>query len=226
LRTTAWVYADVLLVSSGDPARTMSGIGADSYAVVWGEPDGLASGGLTFVPEGIRLDGKRLLGGSLASLSIARDELRSVRIGRAQHERIGGRPALIVELADGRAVPISASGPGILSELADLLGALRSQRAEKTGQVVVIVPLRRGSIQQARLLIAEGPPFDPESVGLKRHHVFVTEREAVFVFDTPDVSHAVARLADPAVWNAAEAWRDCLDGEPRVAEHIYAWPQE
>jgi hypothetical protein len=204
----------------------MSGIGANSYAVVWGEPDGLASGGLRFVPEGIRLEGKRLLGGSLASLLIARDELRSVRIGRAQHERIGGRPALIVELADGRTVPISAPGPGILAELADLLGALRSQRAEETGQVLVIVPLREGSFEQARSLIEQGPPFDPESVGLKRHHVFVTEHEAVFVFDTTDVSDAVSRLADPVLWTAAEAWRSCLDGEPRVAEHIYAWPHE
>ena len=204
----------------------MSGVGGDSYAVVWGEPDGLASGGLTFVPEGIRLEGKRMLGGSLASLSIARDELRSVRIGHARHERIGGRPALIVELADGRTVPISAPGPGILTELADLVGALRSQRAERTGQVVVIVPLRIGSSDQARSLIEHGPPFDPASVGLRRHHVFVTEREAVFVFETLDVSHAVSRLADPVVWTAADAWRNCLEGEPRVAEHIYAWPQE
>lgn len=51
--------------------------------------------------------------GSLACprlhLLIACDQLRSARIGRAQHER---RPALIVELADGRTVPISAPGPG------------------------------------------------------------------------------------------------------------------
>lgn len=204
----------------------MSGPGADSYAVVWGEPDGLASGGLTFVPEGVRLEGKRLLGGSLASLSIAREELRGVRIGRAQRERIGGRPALIVELTDGRTVPISAPGPGILTELADLLGALRLQRAEQTGQVVVIVPLRKGSLVQARTLIAQGPPFDPGSVGLEHHHVFVTEHEAVFVFDTLDVAHAVSQLADPALWTAAQAWHGCLEGEPRVAEHIYAWPNE
>ena len=201
-------------------------MGPGSYAVVWGEPDGLASGGLTFVPEGIRLEGKRLLGGRLASLLIGRDQLRSVRIGRAQHERIGGRPALVVELADGRTVPISAPGPGLLAELADLLGALRSQRAQETGQVLVIVPLRKGSIEPARSLIEQGPPFDPESVGLTRHHVFVTEREAVFVFDTTDVSHAVTRLADPDLWTAAEAWRSCLDGEPRIAEHIHAWPHE
>jgi hypothetical protein len=219
-------FADALPASLDDPARTMSGMGAGSYAVVWGESDGLSSGGLTFVPEGIRLEGTRLLGGSLASLLIAREELRSVRIGRAQHERIGGRPALIVELADGRTVPISAPGPGILAELADLLGALQAQRADETGQVVVIVPLRKGSFEKVRNLIGRGPPFDPESVGLKRHHVFVTEREAVFVFDTADVSHAVSRLADPVLWTAAEDWSGCLDGDPRVAEHIYAWPHE
>ena len=204
----------------------MSGISPRSYAVVWGEPDGLAAGGLTFVPEGIRLEGKQLLGGRLASLLIAPDQLRGVRIGRAQHERIGGRPALVVELADGRTVQISAPGPGILAELADLLSALRSQRAEETGQVLVIVPLRKGSIEQARNLIEQGPPFDPESVGLTHHHVFVTEHEAIFVFDTPDVSHALTRLADPALWTAAEGWHSCLDGEPRIAEHIYAWPHQ
>jgi hypothetical protein len=108
----------------------------------------------------------------------------------------------------------------------EVLGALRSQRAGETGQVVVIVPLRKSSLEQARGLIEQGPPFDPESIGLKRHHVFLTEHEAVFVFETADVSHALSRLADPVLWTAADAWRGCLDGEPRVAEHIYAWPQE
>jgi hypothetical protein len=186
----------------------------------------LAAGRLTLVPEGILLDGTRQRGGRLATWLIARKDLKAVRIGRAPHERIRGRPALIVELADGSSVALSALGPGVLGELADLLAALPSQQAEKAGHVLVIVPLRKGSLARARTLIEHGPPFDPETVGLEHHDVFLTEREAVFIFDVPDMQCAVARLADSALWSAAADWRSCIAGKPRIAEQTYTWTRD
>ena len=35
-----------------------------------------------------------------------------------------------------------------------------------------------------RALLADGPPFDPEALGLDRHQVFLTATEAIFVFES------------------------------------------
>lgn len=91
-------------------------------------------------------------------------------------------------------------------------------------RIVVVAALREGMRDTARLLVQEGPPFDPEQSSLSRHDVYLTEREVVFVFEGPDARHAVERLVgDPGVLRAAGAWRDCLEGRPRLAEPAFAW---
>ena len=45
-------------------------------------------------------------------------------------------------------------------------------------RAVIVIPLRVGMSKDAARLLRGGPPFDPEKVGLERHHVFVTEEEA------------------------------------------------
>jgi hypothetical protein len=90
--------------------------------------------------------------------------------------------------------------------------------------VVVVAPLKEGAQEAARLLIQGGPPFDPAETSLVRHHVYLTEREVVFVFEGPDAKTAVeALVGDPGVWKAATAWRDCLAGRPRIADEVFAW---
>lgn len=91
-------------------------------------------------------------------------------------------------------------------------------------RVVVVAPLKEGARETARLLIEEGPPFDPGATSLVRHHVYLTDREVVFAFEGPEARATVERLVgDPGVWKAATAWRDCLAGRPRIAEETFAW---
>jgi len=90
-------------------------------------------------------------------------------------------------------------------------------------RLAVVVPVRKGKHDKAQRLLAEGPPFDPEHVGLERHEVFLGERDAIFVFDaTSDVSLAKL-LADAALWASAAAWHDVADGPPRLVRAFYAW---
>jgi hypothetical protein len=90
--------------------------------------------------------------------------------------------------------------------------------------VVVVAPLKEGARDTARVLIAEGAPFDPSATPLVRHHVYLTDREVVFTFEGPDARATVERLVgDPDVWRAAAAWRECLAGRPRLAEETFSW---
>jgi hypothetical protein len=91
-------------------------------------------------------------------------------------------------------------------------------------RVAVVVPLRPDAIQAARALVEQGPPFDLADTPLEAHAVYLTDYEAVFVFEGPDARVVVERLVGEAgVWTAATAWRGHLAGKPRVAETIYSW---
>ena len=90
-------------------------------------------------------------------------------------------------------------------------------------RIVIIVPLKEGSRWSARALLGSGPPFDPGTAGLERHHVFLTDHEAVFVVEA-DEPDAVERLAsDPTLWDAMAGWNDLVAGPPRIAEDVYSW---
>ena len=91
-------------------------------------------------------------------------------------------------------------------------------------RVAVIVPLKPGGRETAKLLVADGPPFALEETGIDRHEVFVTDDEVVFVFEGPNPRVAVEQLlGDADVWRAAVAWRSCAAGRPRVADEAFAW---
>jgi hypothetical protein len=91
-------------------------------------------------------------------------------------------------------------------------------------RVAVVVPLRLDSVETARTLIQEGPPFALGDTPLEAHAVYLTETEAVFVFEGPEAREIVEHLVGEAdVWQAASAWRACLDGKPRVAETVFSW---
>lgn len=98
-----------------------------------------------------------------------------------------------------------------------------------SGKSAVVLPLREGAREQALALLESGPPFDPASTKLERHEVFLTDREVVFVFDSSlDLEALEPLLGNPDLWRAADAWRDFLDGPPRLAESVYSWskPEE
>jgi hypothetical protein len=90
--------------------------------------------------------------------------------------------------------------------------------------LVVIAPLKPGTAERVRELVAAGPPFDLESTSFVRHAIHLTEKEAVFVFEGEGESAALELAAeDPAIWQAAAAWEECFAERPRVARPAFIW---
>ena len=189
------------------------------YAVVWSEDGRTAHAGRLIVGDAaIELHGRDLE----RALVVPAAVIARVYAAREQRERLRGCPTLVLERRDGPPIRIGALGPGVVGEVLELIAALSESAAEE--RAIVVLPLREGGTARARELIAGGPPFDPDAVGLSRHDVFVTERETIFILEGPRIQATVERLlGDVSVWRSAAAWRSCLGGRPRLADHAYAW---
>jgi hypothetical protein len=171
-------------------------------------------------------------------LAIAYSELTGVRAGRSPEERLRGQPALLLERGPLPPVQVVPFGFGLLHELADLLAALAGQSGGDDEEVVVVVPVKQGRLERTRELVAQGPPFDPGALGLTRHQVYLTADQAIFVFAGPGARAAVQRASrDPSLWRVGLAWRDCIGGQPHLAdaaeagrvrgrELVYSWNAE
>ncbi|HEV8461876.1 MAG TPA: hypothetical protein VGQ38_14330 [Gaiellaceae bacterium] len=191
------------------------------YAVVWRIGDGPTSCGRLEVGDAaLILHGSGEPGG----LRIPFDGLSTVEIGRGAAERVNGERSLVVERHSRERVLIAAlGGMGLLGELNDLVARLRAEQAARAC-VVVVVPIRRGTAEEAGRLVEEGPPFEVETLGIERHHVFVSEREVVFFFEGESAADAVdALFRSPDVLRAAVRWRGILAGPPRLAEEHFGW---
>ena len=91
-------------------------------------------------------------------------------------------------------------------------------------RVAVVARLKQGSADKARALVENGPPFDPSTLGFERHHVYVSEGTAVFVFEGANVNALVKQLADAdGAHQALAAWEPLLDGLPELARDAYFW---
>jgi len=173
-----------------------------------------ATGALVLEEDRLRLEGRSLQG--QLKLTIPYSELSEVRIGRLPEERLNGNAALLLSQRNGELIRVEPIGFGLLHELADLLASLANGHAEGKEHVAVVLPLRRGRLSQARELVARGPPFDPAVLGLRKHEVYLTEAEAIFVFEGRNVRRMIERLThDPTLWQAGLAWRNCIGGRPR-----------
>jgi hypothetical protein len=196
-----------------------------TYAVTWQEKDRSPfSGRLELRPRGLRFEA---VGDGEARPQIVRDvgydDVAEVRVGRGAADRIGGRPTLVVERRAGGPVRIaSIAQAGIVSELAERLAAL-VLGGRGSSRVVVVVPLREGTRDRVRELLATGPPFDPAGVGLERHEVFLTDSEAVFLFEAPARWVLERLVVDPSLWAAATAWKDVVAGPARLAGDASSW---
>ena len=80
-----------------------------------------------------------------------------------------------------------------------------------------------GRAGDAQRLFRGGPPFDPDEVGLGRHQVFLTENEAVFLFESESPAAAERLLSSSRLWAAAAAWKDLVAGPPRLAATAFSW---
>jgi hypothetical protein len=205
--------------------RTTEPSGA--YVAIWQEPDGSrAQGSLTLEPEALLLRGT----GDQGRLAVRRlpfTELVGVRIGRAPDERLNGNPTLLLERRSGDSLRVSISGAGLLWELADLLALLVDRERERSERIVLVARLKAGMLERVRALVAEGPPFDPEAIGLERNELFLTDDAVIFVLEGRHVLEVVQRLVqEPGLWKAALDWDACLTGRPQLAEIAYSWSRE
>lgn len=191
-----------------------------TYAVKWREPDGQTYvGSLALGARMLRLEGRRA-GGGVVDRQIGYEELRGLHIVNHGAERLDGRPALVVERADGRYLVTSAgTGAGVLQELIDRLAELRLTAPRRA---TFVVPLKEGALDRVRRLVAKGPPFDPAETPLTRHQLLLTEREAIFVFEAQTDAGLAALLGQLEIWAAAAAWDDLVEGPLRLAEVAYA----
>lgn len=195
-----------------------------SYAVTWQQGAGpVGHGKLELRADALVLEGSDCYGPQRRD--IAYYDVTSAQVARTSTERLAGRQTLVVDHGTAGALRIAGvAQPGIISELAENLTALRRTGEKRyMSRVVVVVPLQQGAQDRARSLLGKGPPFDPAAAGLERHHVFLTDQEAMFVFeaDTPD---AVERLvSDQSLWDALAGWNDLVAGPPRMAEDVYSW---
>lgn len=195
-----------------------------SYAVTWQEgAEPVQHGKLELRLGALVLEGSDRTGPQRRD--VAYNEVTSAHVARTPGERLSGRQTLVVDRRSARSLRIAgvAQQPGIISELAERLTALRTGETPYVSRLVIVVPLVQGSGDRARALLSKGPPFDPQGAGLERHHVFLTDNEAVFVFEA-DAADAVERLgSDPTLWEALAGWNDLVAGPPRIADDVYSW---
>jgi hypothetical protein len=195
-----------------------------SYAVTWQQgAEPVQRGKLELGRVALVLEGSDAAGPQ--GRRIAYDEMTSVQVARVPSERLSGRQTLLVD--DRRSLTslriAGVAQPGIISELAENLTVLRTGERRHVTRLVIVVPLQQDARGRAQALLRKGPPFDPDAAGLERHHVFLTDHEAVFVFEA-DQPDAVERLAsDQTLWEAMAGWDDLVAGPPRIAEDIYSW---
>jgi hypothetical protein len=196
-----------------------------SYAVVWHEPPHEArSGKLELAESALRLVGTAPDGADEIT-EIPYRLLERTRVASAPGERMGGRPTLVVERRGEEPIEIaSVGGIGVVSELAEHLCRLLAPEAPGSW-ALVLLPIRDGKEEQVRVLLEQGPPFDPERAGLRQHHAFVADHHVVFLFEAErDLPSVRQLLSGGKLWRAAAAWRATIAGPPLVSRPIYSWP--
>ena len=195
-----------------------------SYGVIWQNGGTLKAGKLELESAAIRLEGTGDDGESVVQ-ELPYRELAGVHIARGSADRLEGRPTLVLERSAGDDFRVaSVAHSGIVSELAEKLSAIKLDAVAGSRRVAIVVPIKPGHRDAVQQLLQQGPPFDPELMALERHDVFVTDREAVFLFEGADGARVVDRIvAQPSLWRVALSWRKYLNGQPRIARQAYSW---
>ena len=94
-------------------------------------------------------------------------------------------------------------------------------------RLVIVARLKDGKHEEAEALLRNGPPFDPEDLGLHRHSAYLTQNEVVFFFEAPEVEWRVNELIDdPVIASFFAPWEKLIDGPPRLAHERYFWTRE
>ena len=93
---------------------------ATSYTALWSDGDTAPlAGAIALDGTALSLEGCRA--GRQARRNISYDRIASLRVGRANGERLRGRTALVLELVDGTTIRVATPEPGVLHELVETL---------------------------------------------------------------------------------------------------------
>jgi hypothetical protein len=112
-----------------------------------------------------------------------------------------------------------------VAELSHELATLRSH--PHVSKVAVVLPLASGMRNVAYEVLAEGPPFDADALGLASHEVFLSDAEAIFVFGLADGPETLEKiLADEEFWTVVSSWERIAGGRPRLATVAFDWSAE
>jgi len=94
-------------------------------------------------------------------------------------------------------------------------------------RLLIVARLRSDAYDDAEVLLRDGPPFDPEQLGLERHAAYLTATEVIFVFEGPEVEWTVNDLIDdPSVAAFFGPWEKLIEGTPRLAHERFYWSRE
>ena len=206
------------------------------YPVVFQDADHVPTAGRLEVVDGcVLLTGDRR--GKLVEHELPSAELSEVRIGHAAGERLNGYATIVLERRSQTPVLVAPLASVLLHEIADLLATLSAEPIDVSDEIDLSVPLRPNAQQRVRELIAQGPPFDPAALKLRRHQVLLGPDEVIFAFEGPQIRQTLERtLTQPSLWKAGLAWRRCIAGPPRIGtpaertttrhELVYCWPPQ
>jgi hypothetical protein len=87
------------------------------YAAVWQDGSPAMAGRVVLDASALTFEGRQ------ASRRIAFTSIASSHLGRGPADRVGGRPALVIELTDGRTIRVATPELGALHELAEALSS-------------------------------------------------------------------------------------------------------
>jgi hypothetical protein len=91
-------------------------------------------------------------------------------------------------------------------------------------RIAIIGNLRPNSLARAEEIVEQGPPYELGGTGITRHSVFLSSDFVVFVFEGPNIEHAVHDLVDhPVVSASFSVWAPVLEGTPRLAHERFFW---
>jgi hypothetical protein len=185
----------------------------ERFAVVFQAGSARAAGALEIQPDRLRLQGRG--GDGILDLEIRFSDLSEIRVGRRPSERLYGYATLVLERATLPPVRVAPLATAVLPEIVSLVSSLNQNAGADL--LAVRVPLRPGCLGRARILLAKGPPFDPSSLGLSSHQVYLSAGEAIFVFRGSNVRARVGEaIRHPAIWRAGLAWQRCFAAPPQI----------
>ena len=94
-------------------------------------------------------------------------------------------------------------------------------------RLMIVARLREGVHEEAETLMAGGPPFDTEELGLDRHGAYLTATEVIFFFEAREVEWIVNDIIDdPTISAAFGPWQKLIEGTPRLAHERFYWSRE